>query len=59
MINSSFMQKKTVEELIKGSVEATKLLNQKKRRGWVRRMLDYYGGNGTNRAWATIALKGV
>ena len=41
--------KTTVEEIIKSSVEASKLLNQKRRRAWVRKMLDYYGGNGTNR----------
>ena len=39
----------TVEEIIQKSVEESKLLNQKKRRDWVRKMLDYYGGNGTGR----------
>ena len=39
----------TVEEIIKKSVEESKLLNQKRRRDWVRKMLDYYGGNGTNK----------
>ena len=38
----------TVEEIIKQSVADAKELNQKQRREWVRRMLDYYGGNGTN-----------
>ena len=38
----------TVEEIIKQSVEEAKLVTQKKRRNWVRRMLDYYGGNATN-----------
>tara|TARA_R100001086_G_scaffold221325_1_gene138428 strand:- start:1520 stop:2857 length:1338 start_codon:yes stop_codon:yes gene_type:complete len=38
----------TVEEIIKQSVEENKLANQKSRRHWVRRMLDYYGGNATN-----------
>ena len=35
----------TVEDIIKQSVAETKQLNQKKRRNWVRRMLNYYGGN--------------
>ena len=39
----------TVEEIIKTSVEEAKLMTQKKRRDWVRKMLDYYGGNATNR----------
>ena len=38
----------TVEEIIKQSIEENKLANQKSRRHWVRRMLDYYGGNATN-----------
>ena len=38
----------TVEDIIKQSVAEAKELNQKQRREWVRRMLDYYGGNGTN-----------
>ena len=38
----------TVEEIIKQSVEESKLQTQKKRRNWVRKMLDYYGGNATN-----------
>ena len=37
----------TVEDIIKKSVGETKQLNQKKRRNWVRRMLNYYGGNDT------------
>ena len=39
----------TVEDIIKTSVEEAKLMTQKKRRDWVRKMLDYYGGNATNR----------
>jgi len=38
----------TVEEIIRKSIEENKLANQKNRRHWVRRMLDYYGGNATN-----------
>jgi len=38
----------TVEEIIKKSVTEAKQLNQKRRREWVRKMLNYYGGNGTN-----------
>tara|TARA_Y100001973_G_scaffold8979_1_gene12223 strand:+ start:2826 stop:4163 length:1338 start_codon:yes stop_codon:yes gene_type:complete len=38
----------TVEDIIKQSVKDAKQLNQKNRRDWVRKMLDYYGGNGTN-----------
>jgi len=37
----------TVEEIIKQSVKESKHLNQKARREWVRKMLNYYGGNGT------------
>ena len=37
----------TVEEVIKNSVKEAKQYNQKMRRNWVRRMLDYYGGNNT------------
>ena len=37
----------TVEEIIKNSVKEAKQYNQKMRRNWVRRMLDYYGGNNT------------
>ena len=37
----------SAEEIIKQSVEESKLLNQKMRRDWVRKMLDYYGGNAT------------
>ena len=44
-----YNSKITVEEIIQKSVEESKLLNQKKRRNWVRKMLDYYGGNGTGR----------
>ena len=38
----------TVEDIIKKSTTDAKLLTQKKRRDWVRKMLNYYGGNGTN-----------
>ena len=38
----------TVEGIIKQSVKELKLSRQKERRNWVRRMLDYYGGNATN-----------
>ena len=38
----------TVEDIIAKSVSDAKQLNQKKRRQWVRRMLNYYGGNGTH-----------
>ena len=37
----------TVEEIIKQSVEESKLISEKARRNFIRRMLDYYGGNGT------------
>ena len=37
-----------VEEVIKQSVKDAKQANQRKRREWVRRMLNYYGGNSTN-----------
>ena len=47
MINSAFTQKSTVEQIIKESVRDSKLSNQKARREWVRKMLDYYGGNYT------------
>ena len=39
----------TAEEIIKQSIEEFKLVQQKARRDWVRKMLDYYGGNGTHR----------
>ena len=48
MISTTFMQKVTVEDIIADSVKETKLENQKHRRDWVRKMLDYYGGNHTN-----------
>ena len=38
----------TVEDIIKKSVAEAKHLKQKERRSWVRKMLDYYGGNGTS-----------
>ena len=47
MISTTFM-KKTVEDIIADSIKETKLENQRKRRDWVRKMLDYYGGNHTN-----------
>ena len=43
-----YNQNMTVEEIIKQSVTETKQLNQKRRRKWVRKMLNYYGGNATN-----------
>ena len=49
MIHSSFYKNKTVEEIIQESVKDTKLNIQKSRREWVRKMLDYYGGNYTKR----------
>ena len=39
----------TVEEIIQHSLKEAKQLNQRKRRDWVRRMLNYYGGNATNK----------
>ena len=38
----------TAEQIIKESVAESKYLNQKARRNWVRRMIDYYGGNDTS-----------
>ena len=43
-----YNQNMSVEEIIKKSVTDTKQLNQKRRRKWVRKMLNYYGGNATN-----------
>ena len=43
-----YNQSMVVKDIIKNSVEGTKQLNQKKRREWVRRLLNYYGGNATN-----------
>ena len=48
MISTTFMQNKTVEDIIAESIKDAKLDNQRKRREWVRRMLNYYGGNYTN-----------
>ena len=48
MINSAFTKNSTVEQLIKESIADHKLRIQKGRRDWVRKMLDYYGGNYTN-----------
>ena len=38
----------TVENIIQKSVTDSKLASHQARRDWVRRMLNYYGGNGTN-----------
>ena len=38
----------TAEQIIKESVAESKYYNQKARRDWVRKMLDYYGGNDTS-----------
>ena len=38
----------TVEDIITQSVKETKQLTQQKRREWVRKMLNYYGGNSTS-----------
>ena len=43
-----YNQRKAVEEIIKESIEESKMQTQRKRRKWVRRMLNYYGGNATN-----------
>ena len=43
-----YNQSMAVKDIIKNSIEGTKQLNQKKRREWVRRLLNYYGGNATN-----------
>ena len=47
MISTTFMTNKTVEEIIADSVKEVKLNKQRARRDWVRKMLDYYGGNAT------------
>jgi len=44
-----YNQNMTVEEIIKQSVKDIKFSNQRARRDWVRKMLNYYGGNGTNK----------
>ena len=44
-----YNSKMTVEEIIMQSVKESKQLTQQKRREWVRKMLNYYGGNGTNK----------
>ena len=44
MINNQNM---TVEQIIQESVKEIKLSSQRERRNWVRRMLNYYGGNKT------------
>ena len=43
-----YNQNTTVEEIIQKSLTDSKLASQRARRNWVRRMLNYYGGNGTN-----------
>ena len=43
------MTNKTIEEIIAQSVKESKLEAQKNRRRWVRKMLNYYGGNDTER----------
>ena len=43
-----YNSKISAEEIIKNSIESTKQMNQKARRDWVRRLLNYYGGNNTN-----------
>ena len=43
-----YNQNMTVEQIIQESVKEVKLSSQKERRNWVRKMLDYYGGNATN-----------
>ena len=43
-----YNQNMTVEEIIQQSVKEAKLLTQQNRRKWVRRLLNYYGGNATN-----------
>ena len=43
------MINKTIEEIIAQSVKESKLEAQKNRRRWVRKMLNYYGGNDTER----------
>jgi len=42
-----YNQNMTVEKIIQESVRQAKRSSQKERRIWVRRMLDYYGGNAT------------
>ena len=42
-----YNSKMTAEQIIKKSVMDSKYYNQKARRDWVRKMLDYYGGNDT------------
>ena len=41
-------QNMTVEQIITNSVKELKNVNRLKRREWVRRMLNYYGGNATS-----------
>ena len=48
MISTTFVKNKTVEDIIADSVKEAKLNKQRARRNWVRKMLDYYGGNATN-----------
>ena len=44
-----YNSKMTVESIIKQSVQESKMETQKERRRWVRKMLNYYGGNDTKR----------
>ena len=48
MISTTFMKNKAVEDIISESIKDAKLSKQKARRDWVRKMLDYYGGNYTS-----------
>ena len=48
MIHSSFSKNQTVDQIIRESVKDVRLNVQKQRREWVRKMLDYYGGNYTS-----------
>ena len=43
-----YNQNMTVEDIIAQSIKDIKQLTQKRRREWVRRMLNYYGGNATS-----------
>ena len=43
-----YNQNITVEDIIEQSVEEAKKTNQKARRDWVRKLLNYYGGNDTS-----------
>jgi len=43
-----YNSKITVEQIIQKSIKDSKWSAQKQRRNWIRKMLDYYGGNSTN-----------